>query len=91
MKKTITASLAVVSAIALSNCAPQNNMQRDAATGAAGGAVLGGIIGNNVGDGNAARGAAIGAALGGLGGAAVGNNKDMQQGGGYTGQPAYGY
>ncbi len=84
MKKTITTTLAALSALALSNCAPQNNLQRDAAVGAAGGALLGGIIGNNVGDGNAARGAAIGGLLGGAGGAAVGNNKDLQQGRGYT-------
>ncbi|MBK1834198.1 YMGG-like glycine zipper-containing protein [Roseibacillus ishigakijimensis] len=93
MKKTMTTAAAALSALALSNCAPQNNMQRDAAVGAAGGAILGGIIGNNVGDGNAARGAVIGGLLGGAGGAAVGNNKDLQQGRGYTLQqqnPYYG-
>ena len=37
-----------------------------------------------MGDGNAARGAVIGGLLGGAGGAAVGNNKDLQQGRGYT-------
>lgn len=84
MKQTLMTGLAAVAAISLSNCAPQNNLQRDAAVGAAGGAVLGGIIGNNVGDGNAARGAVIGGLLGGAGGAAVGNNKDLEQGRGYT-------
>ena len=84
MKQTITATLTVVAAISLSNCTPQNNLQRDAAIGATGGAILGGVIGNSVGDGNAARGAVIGGLLGGAGGAAVGNNKDLQQGRGYT-------
>lgn len=84
MKKTITASLAAITAISLSNCAPQNNLQRDAAIGTAGGALAGAIIGNNVGDKNAGRGAIIGGVLGGLGGAAVGNNKDLEQGRGYT-------
>ena len=84
MKKAITITLTAISALALSNCAPQNNLQQDAAIGGAGGALLGGIIGNNVGDGNAARGALIGGILGGAGGAAVGNNKDLQQGRGYV-------
>lgn len=84
MKKTIPSLAAALAALALSNCAPQNNMQQDAAVGAVGGALAGAIIGNNVGDGNGARGALIGAALGGAGGAAVGNNKDLQQGRGYT-------
>lgn len=84
LNKTIASSLAAFAALALSNCAPQNNMQQDAGIGAAGGAIAGAIIGNNVGDGNAARGALIGGLLGGAGGAAVGNNKDLQQGAGYT-------
>ena len=97
MKKTITALLAITGALSLSNCAPQNNLQQDAAIGAAGGALLGAVVGNNVGDRNAARGAVIGGLLGGAGGAAVGNNKDLEQGRGYTiqqqnqyAQPQYG-
>ncbi len=84
MKNIILAGLAPLSALLLSQCAPQNNLQRDAAIGAAGGAILGGIVGNNVGDRNATRGALIGGILGGAGGAAIGNNKDLQQGRGYT-------
>ena len=84
MKKTIIASVSAISALILSNCAPQNNLQQDAAIGAAGGAIAGAIIGNNVGDNNGARGALIGGLLGGAGGAAVGNNRDLEQGRGYT-------
>lgn len=86
MKKGSTSIVVLTAALALSNCAPQNNMQRDAAAGAAIGALGGAIIGNNVGDGNGARGAVIGGLLGGAGGAAVGNNKDLQQGRGYAPQ-----
>lgn len=84
MKKTITTSIAALTAFTLVNCAPQNNLQRDAAIGGGAGALIGGIIGNNTGDGNSARGALIGGALGAATGAAVGNNKDLQQGNGYT-------
>ena len=84
IKHSLSASLGFGAILLLSNCAPQNNLQRDAAIGAAGGALVGGIIGNNVGDGNATRGAVIGGLLGGAGGAAVGNNKDLEQGRGYT-------
>ena len=84
MKKTLTASMTIVAAFALSNCAPQNNLQRGVAIGTAGGALAGAIIGNNVGDNNGGRGALIGAAIGGLSGAAIGNNQDLEQGRGYT-------
>lgn len=88
MKKTIPTLTTIAVAIALSNCAPQNNLQRNAAIGAAGGALAGGIIGNNVGDRNATRGAIIGGVLGGAGGAALGNVQDLEQGGGYAPQGA---
>ena len=84
MKITFTTSLAALCALTLSNCAPQNNLQRDAAIGAAAGGVLGGIVGKNTGDHNTGRGVLIGSLLGGAGGAAIGNNKDLQQGNGYT-------
>ncbi|MDP0492483.1 MAG: glycine zipper domain-containing protein [Verrucomicrobiota bacterium JB023] len=77
MKQTLAIATSVSLAFALSNCAPQNNMQADAATGAAVGGVLGAIVGNNVGDGDAGRGALLGAALGGAAGAAHGHNKDQ--------------
>lgn len=80
MKTTITTLATLSAAFALSNCAPQNNLQRDAAIGAAGGAILGGVIGNQTGgDGNGKKGAIIGGLLGGAGGAVVGDNKDKQQ------------
>ena len=44
MNKTISSLTVIAAAMALSNCAPQNNLQRDAAIGAVGGAVAGGII-----------------------------------------------
>lgn len=85
MKTTITTFATLSAAFALSNCAPQNNLQRDAAIGATGGAILGGIIGNQTGgEGNGRKGAVIGGLLGGAGGAVVGDNKDKQQQGGYN-------
>ena len=80
----ITGSIALLAALSLSNCAPQNNLQRGVAIGSVGGALAGGIIGNNVGDENGTRGAVIGGLLGAATGAAVGNNQDLQQGGGYV-------
>lgn len=84
MKKTIITITTLSAAFALSNCAPQNNLQRDAAIGATGGAILGGVIGNQTGgEGNAKKGAIIGGLLGGAGGAVVGDNKDKRQQGAY--------
>jgi uncharacterized protein YcfJ len=76
MKRIVTPLILAAAVLGLSNCAPQNNMQRDAATGAAAGAVIGGVIGHQ--SGKTAEGALLGGALGGAGGAAIGNQKDKQ-------------
>ena len=68
----------------LNSCAPQSYLQQDAAIGAGLGALAGGIIAKNTGDNSGAvQGALLGGAVGGLAGAAVGNQRDLQQGNGY--------
>jgi phage tail tape-measure protein len=79
MKKTLTLITTTTAAFSLSNCAPQNYTQRDAAIGAGAGAIGGAIIGNQIGDGEGTAGALIGAGLGGTTGAVIGSNKDQQR------------
>ncbi|NNC89704.1 MAG: glycine zipper 2TM domain-containing protein [Akkermansiaceae bacterium] len=78
MNRIFAPFAAVVVAIGLSQCAPQNNMQRDAGTGAVLGAGAGAIIGHQ--SDHTAEGAVLGGLIGAGAGAAVGANKDKQQG-----------